>query len=183
MPSCILYYCDSDPKKFMKHYNIVSNEFTITFNKDIDIMNPVFRFSKNVSALNFNYIFVPALDNRNYWVTSGVVYKNGFWEVQCHVDVIESWKNQIKQCGGILKRAGYNEDHQYINQYLSDEKFKAYQAPCIRTILFEPETTNAFSKDRTEFIMCVVGNNQTPDPEPNNQTPDPESGTEGGEQH
>ena len=74
MPSCILYFCKSDPKKFKKDYVQVSNEFTITFNKDVDIMDPVFRFSKNVSALNFNYIFVPALDNRNYWVTSPPVY-------------------------------------------------------------------------------------------------------------
>ena len=162
MPSCILYYCDTDPKCFTKHYTEVSNEFTITFNKDIDIMNPVFRFSKNVSALNFNYIFVPALDGRNYWVTSGVTYKAGYWEVQCHVDVIESWKNQIKNASAIVRRSG-----NLYNKYLSDDKFKAYQAKCERIIEMTPEDSNrAFSKDRTEFILCVVGNTvEQPEPE------------------
>lgn len=174
MPSCILYFCKSDPKKFKKDYVQVSNEFTITFNKDVDIMDPVFRFSKNVSALNFNYLFVPALDNRNYWVTSPPVYKAGYWEVKCHVDVIESWKNQIKNCSGIIRRAGYNSGgKQFINQYLSDDKFKAYQPPAIRTIGFSPENANvAFSENRTEFLLCVVGNN-TPDPEPE---PEPSEG-------
>lgn len=178
MPSCILYFCPDDPKKFVKSYNQVSNEFTITFNKDVDIMDPVFRFSKNVSALNFNYIFVPALDNRNYWVTSPPVYKAGYWEVKCHVDVIESWKNQIKNCSGILRRGGSKgvNSPSIINKYLSDDKFMALQAPCQRIIELKPENSGiAFDANRTEFILCVVGNSQEPEPEPE---PEQEGGTE-----
>lgn len=178
-PTARLFYCKSDPKIFNKVYTQVGTDIAITYNSDISVTDPVFRFSKDISSLNFNYIFVPELDGRNYWVKKAPFYRNGYWEVECHVDVIETWKNQIKKIGGVLKRAGYNDSHQYINQYLNDEKFKAYQAPCIRTIGFEPETSNAFLEDRTEFIMCVVGNNTTPDPEPE---PDPNEPVQPNEQ-
>lgn len=161
-PRAHLYYCKSDPQKFDKVYEEVGSAsgFEITYNSNFNIMNPIFRFSKNITSLNFNYIYVDTLQ-RNYYVYKEPVYKEGFWEVEAHIDVIESWKNSIKNIGGILRRAG----NKYVNQYLVDEKFKAYQAPAIRTITIPPaDPDNCFSEDITEFIMCVVGNQAEVEP-------------------
>ena len=140
-PIAKLYQCTSDPKRFKKSYTQVGtiSGYPITYNRPLNITDPIFRFSKDISSLNFNYIFIPDLDGRNYWVRKAPTFREGFWEVECHVDVIETWINQIKEISGIVKRTGYNTNQngrQFINQFLSDDKFKAYQAPAIRTIGF-----------------------------------------------
>ena len=134
---------------------------------DTSVMDPVFKFSREKYWKRCNYIFCE--DTCRYYYVQDVTLSRGYVLVKCHVDVLNTFKNAIAQKQVILKRASKWNDmtgqaYNY-NKYLTDDKFKAYAAEMTRIINFDE--TKGFQNDVTEFIMCVVGDQNNEEPEEN----------------
>lgn len=159
-PLCSTYNCKSDPLSFTKTYEKINDSVPITYNFDMGIENPVLYFSKDIDPNLFNYVYIPDL-GRNYWVTSPPTYLDGIYSVQCHVDVLETYGDAIKNLDVIIKR---NAKH--FNKYMQDDKYQAFQPTCERVLLWA-EPNHGFSDEVSEFILCTVGDTDDPEPEQN----------------
>lgn len=147
--------------------NVVNKEIAeiVTLNgtlrKGCSIIDPVIIVQldgNDVWRSGFNYIYIPAF-SRYYYVTniiavSGVwesptqVNPTQLWELHCHVDVLMSYKEQIKEQTAVVARQEGN-----YNLMLDDGFFMTYQNPKIQTKTFSVE--GPF--EQQEFVLIVAG--------------------------
>ena len=96
-----LYMNNSEKNVIGKSLTSVRN-LNGTFKQEADIVN--LSTQVDLSSLpNFNYIRVP-LFNRYYFVDNIVNIRDGLWEISCHVDVLESFKDTIMSTYGLIER-------------------------------------------------------------------------------
>lgn len=113
---------------------------------ETSIIDPVITIECDLADLtNCNYMYVPVF-NRYYFVNNIRSIRNGLVEFSCHVDVLETYKDQIKANSAIIKRQENN-----WNLYLNDGTFKVYQNPIVIT----KEFPNGFNAQ--EFVLAVAG--------------------------
>ena len=98
-----------------------------------------------VGAINYAYIEV---FNRYYFVTDIKTDINGLWVVSMHVDVLMTYKDNIRQQNAVVAR----QESTY-NMYLDDGWFMAYQNPHIQTKLF----SNPTPFETQEFVLILAG--------------------------
>lgn len=94
-----------------------------------------------------NYAYIPEL-GRYYYITGVASDANGLWIVSMHVDVLMSFKEQIRNQYAIVARQEY-----IYNMYLDDGWFMAYQKPLIQLKYFS--VTAPF--ENVEFVLLVAG--------------------------
>lgn len=113
---------------------------------ETSIIDPVITIECDLADLtNCNYMYVPEF-NRYYFVNNIRSIRNGLVEFSCHVDVLETYKDQIRANSAIIKRQENN-----WNLYLNDGTFKVYQNPIVIT----KEFPNGFNSQ--EFVLAVAG--------------------------
>lgn len=96
-------------------YNVIG-----TLKEGTDIINPSFlidisQFSSN-DYFKYNYLFTTEL-KRNYFINNIIIVTNYLIEYQCHIDVLDSYANEIKQLYGILSRTSKDN---FIHKYIDD---------------------------------------------------------------
>lgn len=94
-----------------------------------------------------NYLYIPEF-GRYYYITNIISTNTSLWELHAHVDVLMSYKEQIRAQTAIVAR----QESQY-NLYLDDGIFMTYQNPKIQTKLFSIE--GPF--EQQEFVLVVAG--------------------------
>lgn len=114
---------------------------------DCSIMDPVLKISSAslTDMATINYIYIPDL-NRYYFINDVISLSNSICEVHAHVDVLSTYKNEIRAQNAIVSR-----QEKKWNLYLNDGVFKTYQNPYI--------VTKAFPSGFTEqhFVLSVAG--------------------------
>lgn len=125
---------------------------------ETSVINPTFKISRSHYWKRCNYVW--SEDTLRYYYVTDVTLSRGYVYVKCHVDVLMTYRNSLKDKNVIVKRASKwndntGEPYNY-NKYLNDDKFKAYSAECNRSIEFPKNM--GFDNGVTEFVMCVVGN-------------------------
>ena len=123
-------------------------EMSATLKAETSIIDPVFLVAADLATVaGCNYITVPAF-NRSYFVLDIVSIRAGLVQISAHVDVLSSFKTQIRANTGIIKRAERSDTY---NLYLNDGSLRAYQDPYIITKAFPSGFTG------TCFILSVAG--------------------------
>lgn len=122
-------------------------EVNANMKNDTSITNPIFELSfLELSNLkNVNYCYVSDL-GRYYFVNDISMNVGGIMEVQCSVDVLMSFANQIKEIKGTVKRA-----QNLNNGYIVDDEYHALSYSNIVTKKFP------FAMDTDSFILMTVG--------------------------
>lgn len=118
----------------------------VELKEDTSIVNPVFILEDPSQYLPSNYIVVPDL-GRKYFITN-VILSHQRAMIECHVDVLESYKSEIKDKEVILER----QQTEY-NMYLDDPEFKIYQPTNVMTFKFP----DGFDATKQEYLLCVIG--------------------------
>lgn len=149
-----LYYNKSDKKYVNKDLEAItydgSDHIDVEFKDDTSIVNPAFILRTQSKVLTANYIYVPDL-NRYYYINDYVVSHQRIF-INCHVDVLMSYKSSLMDKNVIAKRS----ENRY-NLYLPDDKFKLYNYPKIQTLMFRPKSTFYFDMDIEQFILTTAG--------------------------
>lgn len=110
-----------------------------------DIINPVIIISgENLSS--YNYLYIPIF-NRYYFITDIKVIRNNLWEISCHCDVLETYKDEIKSQKAIVAR----QENEY-NLYLNDPEWKVYTNKQVLTRTFP----SGFL-DSGNYFLTVIG--------------------------
>lgn len=126
------------------------HEFNGTLRKGASLLDPIIIFQASdpgFHANQTNYIYVEQF-SRYYYITNIISLYNNVWEIHCHVDVLMSYADLIKQQVAVVAR----QESTY-NMMLDDGFFMAYQNPKIQTKLF----SNATPFETQEFVLVVAG--------------------------
>lgn len=123
--------------------------FTLSgvFKQEVSVTSPVILI-ENELPINANYMTIPGF-NRSYFIRNIRSIRTGLWEITAHVDVLESYKTQIKAQSAIIRKTG---DSRKWNLYLDDGTFKAYQNNKIITREFPGGFTG-----NLEYVLAVNG--------------------------
>ena len=126
---------------------VLKNELTVsgTLKKECSILRPSILFS-GINPAIYNYAYIPEF-GRYYFIGNPVSVRENLWEIPFSVDVLESWKSQIKQQDAIIERQENEWD-----LYLNDGSFKAESTNKTATILFP---NDLFTQEN--YILCVAG--------------------------
>lgn len=97
---------------------------TGTLRQDTSIIDPVFQVEGDLSSyVNANYCTIEAF-GRSYFINNIRSLRNNLFEIACHVDVLSSFKTQIRTNKAIMHRSERN-----WNLYLNDGTLKMTQRP------------------------------------------------------
>lgn len=143
------YFCHSTSNVVDKELN---QEFDVigTLRAGSSLIDPVLLIEANSPGFHsndVNYIYIPEF-RRYYYITNIISANFRLWEIHCHVDVLMSYKEQIRAQTAIVAR----QESQY-NLYLDDGIFMVYQNPKIQTKTFSVE--GPF--ETQEFVLIVAG--------------------------
>lgn len=93
-----IFYKFSKRKNSTAVPNGQGNERTLTLKNGSSIITPTFL----VAGESFDYNYC-SFNGRYYWITDITSVRNELWEVQCRVDVLSSWKNEILNSKAFVK--------------------------------------------------------------------------------
>lgn len=127
---------------------VVKNLFTISGNlrNSSSVVDPIIIIETDVNLSDANYMTINSF-NRKYFITDIVSVGLNRWEIHAHVDVLASFKDEIRGSSAVLKR-----QQNKWNLYLDDPMYKTYQNPRILTKEFPSGFTGS------DFILAVAGN-------------------------
>ena len=120
---------------------------TGTLREQSSIIDPVITFSdidSYVSSMNYAYI---QEFNRYYFITNVESIRDNLWKVSFHVDVLYTYRAEIRANSAIIER---NENEYDLK--LNDGLFRTQQNPRIEQFPF-PSGFNTWN-----FVLAVAGN-------------------------
>lgn len=115
---------------------------------EMSIIDPVIVAEVDlVDIRKANYMYISRFARR-YFITDITSVKNGLVEISGHVDVLSTYKDQIRDNTAIIKR---QEKKAYYNLYLNDGVFRVYQNSMVLTRAF-PSGFNT-----QELVLAIAG--------------------------
>ena len=145
-----LYYNKSDKRYMNKVLEAItydgSDHIDVEFKEDTSIVDPTFILRTQSKVLEGNYIYVPNL-NRYYFINNYTLSHQRIY-IDCHVDVLMSFKKEIKNENVIVKR-----NEKLFNMYLDDNQYKVQNRTAVRTVVFPSGFTGH------NIVLGVVGKN------------------------
>ena len=110
------------------------------------IIDPVIIINCDLSTVTkCNYMTIGSF-GRSYFINNIRSIRSGLVEFSCHVDVLSSFADSIKENTAIIRK----QENKW-NLYLNDGSFRVYQNPVVLTKAFP-------SGFRTqEFVLAVAG--------------------------
>ena len=141
-----LYRNDSDERYVDKNITpLYGSPITCIFKDDTNMINPTLIFTSNIVA-NVNYIWLE--DTQRYYFVRNRTYSQQRVYVECEVDVLMTYRNEIRQQNVIVSRNEFN-----YNLYQNDDEWKVYGYTAIRTIPFP----SGFDMSKQEFVLAIAG--------------------------
>lgn len=132
--------------------NVVSKSLTAkgtvtgTLREGCSIIDPVIKI-EGISGSDLPYLnYLEIVEFGRYYYIRDIVLVGKLFEVHCHIDVLETYKDQIKPLPAIIAR----NSEQY-NLYLQDGLIKEYANPHIQIKQFPGAFTDY------EYIFSVCG--------------------------
>ena len=118
--------------------------------KDVtSIFKPIVQInSSNSDIPTYNYMYIPNF-NRYYFIDDIVSVHNNLWEISAHVDVLETYKNDILGNSAILE----NTEKVGNNMYLYDPDIFKVNCKHKTDIINFPTGLS----DTGEFILITAG--------------------------
>lgn len=139
----ILQYNTSDTNVLDKMVGPIV-EVTGTLRRESSIIRPIIEFEGTLPT-NCNYMTIPQF-GRSYFVDDIISTGNNRFEIHAHVDVLTTYKNEIRACTGIIARQEFD-----WNLYVDDGVFKIYS----NRILDIKKFPSGFNTQ--EFVLAVAG--------------------------
>lgn len=145
-----LYFNKSDKRYVDKQLEAItyegSDHIDVEFKEDTSLEDPTFILRTQSKVLTANYIYVPDM-NRYYYINDYTVSHQRIY-INCHVDVLMSFKKEFKKENVIVAR-----NEKLFDLYLDDNKYKVQDRTCVRTVRFPSGFTTR------NIILGVVGKN------------------------
>lgn len=115
---------------------------------DCSVLNPVVNVLAGSDITGCNYMSIPGLNNRYYFIDDIISTENGYWTVSGHVDVLMTYAQQILANSAVIRRNQYK-----YNTYLNDSEWNTYAYDDVITFKF---SDSGFTKD-LQYLFTVAG--------------------------
>lgn len=151
----IIAYTTTTDRNNINKYLIQKRIFLGQLRESCDIINPVITFETTENEIwgslfpEFNYIWIKDF-SRYYFVNDIVHVASNLWEIHAHVDVLYTYKDQIKACPCIASRNQYN-----YNPLLPDPNIPINSNDQTQIINFP------YTFDKDNYIFVVAGGAET----------------------
>lgn len=137
-------YNTSDSNNTINKTLANETEFNIKLKGDTSITRPVVVLHSN-SIILFNYAYIPEF-NRYYFVDKIELFPNDIYNISLKVDVLESFKNDIKNSRGLISK------QTNINNYYND----SYESEIKKEVdLYKSNVT--FDLNKKSKILVTIG--------------------------
>ena len=113
---------------------------------DVSIVNPTLVLSYTDSILDSNYCFIPKF-NRYYFIDEIIPITGDRSIIKCRVDVLESFKDDIKSLTAII-----NKQETIADKFIDDGSWIVENKDFLQSYNF----SNGFN-DNGEFILITAG--------------------------
>lgn len=114
------------------------------------VLDPTFTIESGGDLSQYNYCYIPDF-HRYYFITSIDVLADSIWAFGCHVDVLHTYSESIRNCTAVISRQEYN-----YNLYLPDDKLIIECDRDIITLGFSTELPTAASGGKS-FVITIAG--------------------------
>ena len=139
-----LYKNLSEKNHLDKDIDQIGADVTGNLRSDCSIIDPVVLLERDIDLTNCNYAYIEEFGR--YYFINNVVIKGKLYEIRMHVDVLSTYKDDIRSNSAVISR----QEKQY-NLYLKDGAMKTYANPHIQVSQFPNGFTNY------NFIFSVAG--------------------------
>lgn len=143
MLSVIIYKSSSPKNKLGKELEQIA-EYPCLIKDESSLVNPTLEI--RADFIGGNYAYIPQF-NRYYFINDIISVVNGVWRVLLHVDVLDSYINEIKANTATLTRSQY-----HYNLYAPDERMKLFADKFTITNKWDA-SKSGFSD--TEYVIAV----------------------------
>ena len=127
-------------------------QVTGTLREGTSVLNPsIVIESSEVGIISANYIYI-AEWGRYYFVNEILNIRNNVWSFSCHVDVLMTYRNTIRQQSAIIARQEF-----LYNLYLDDDKFLVNAPRMMVTKAFPGRVPAGNSAGANSFILTLAG--------------------------
>lgn len=151
MATANFYNNTSDVLTVEKNIALIRSDQEVTVIEPVNLLNPVLKLSKAIGSLSFNYLYISDF-NRYYFVTEPPTWKEGFYEVHLHCDVLMSFKKDFYAKQAIMKRNSRD-----YNLYLNDDHMKMLNYPYFQTFNMRCVEGTPFSMKTNQILLALVG--------------------------
>ena len=133
----INFYTNQSEKNRLDKTLVSAFDLNGELKEDCSIIDPVIKIAADVSSMaSVNYLYIASF-GRYYFINNVVSINNDICEVHAHVDVLSTYKDEIR-----AQRAIVSRQEKKWNLYLNDGVFKTYQNPYIITKAFSSGFTS-----------------------------------------
>lgn len=140
-----LYNNTSDEKVVNKSISLVAS-LQGELKEETSLISPSIQL--NLENVNFNYIYIHEF-GRYYYVNEIRNIRKTLWEIDCHVDVLMSFKNQFKGLRAMIERT--ENESNYEKNYDSNDYISK-----LDNFIEISEFANGFN-DEPQFILLTAG--------------------------
>lgn len=113
----ILYECQSPNNYITKTlYNQI--ELTGSLRAESSIINPIIMIEYG-NLSKYNYMYIPDF-KRFYYIQNIVSIRTNLWRLECHVDVLNTYRSEILEHQAIIQKQSNNN---ISNMYFDDGDF------------------------------------------------------------
>ena len=139
-----LYNTSSEKNRLSK---VLTGEVSITgyLSEESDVLNPTITVGYNTSLLSKNYCYIA--DFGRYYFITGFTIINQEIVLFLHVDVLMTYKNNIKNSKARIVRSASNYDEYIIDDMIINES---------RTRTYQRKIGAGFSK-ANKYLMLIGG--------------------------
>ena len=148
--------------KNLSEHNVVDKtlqqltSLTGTLREGSSVTNPTIKIESDATIQNVNYIYINEF-SRFYFVGDILNIRNNLWELSCHVDVLSTYKMQLRLLSAVIARQENN-----YNLYLEDDRLLTTCRRIYTTLAFPTRVNSAKTNpDAPSFILTVAGGEDT----------------------
>lgn len=145
-----LYKNHSDERYLVKDLSSIGTYNNLVFKDDEDLVTPTFKVTDSNFSEECNYIYVQ--DLKRYYYVRSRRYSRQCLFLECQVDVLMSFRNEIHDMTGIISR-----NERLYNLYLNDDKMEMLNYPYYQTINMRCVEGNPFSMGTNQILLALVG--------------------------
>lgn len=143
-----LYNNSSDQRVLSKSISQVGSDMNVRLLDECTVENPAFKMAYDPKYLTANYIYVPDW-GKYYYITSRNILNAAEIYIECHIDVLMSFKNAIRNTDIIAERSSSN-----VNPYIPDDVCR--DRGTVQQI-FRRCTTTPFTLQTNCYVLHVSG--------------------------
>lgn len=142
-----LYKNTSPVEKIGKDLTDQQSITDVLLKRDTSILRPVLLVNDARGVTDFNYMYISEF-SRYYFIDDIRSTHNNIWEISAHVDVLETYKDEILANQAVIRRQTNR-----FNTYLNDPEWKVYANENVVAYKFN---STGFSKT-LKYVLAVAG--------------------------